>query len=149
MTDESTTEPTAFDETATTPRAEHELADVAPTLDDAEREVRIGIDEGDDLPTSPPDAMPRATERDMAGLTGEETIEERIAQEEPDPTTAYGAPDDEGGLKQPARLGGDDPDSIDAAIDVLGSSVPDGADIDAAGYAAEESAMYVEDRDDT
>jgi hypothetical protein len=44
----------------------------------------------------------------------DETIDERILQEEPDPNSAYGAPDNESGLDD-ERVGGDDPDSIDAA----------------------------------
>ena len=49
----------------------------------------------------------------------EETIEERILQEVPDPDSAYGAPDNESGLDED-RVGGDDPDSIDAQDDWLG-----------------------------
>src|SRR5689334_14674123 len=58
------------------------------------------------------------------GVTAEEqhrdeTIDERIRQEVPDPASAYGAPDNESGLDD-ERLGGDDPDSIDAEDDWLG-----------------------------
>lgn len=49
----------------------------------------------------------------------EETIDERIKQETPDPNSAYGAPDDESGMEED-RLGGDDPDSIPADEDWLG-----------------------------
>ncbi|GGL32154.1 hypothetical protein H9L10_10140 [Phycicoccus endophyticus] len=49
----------------------------------------------------------------------EETIEERIHQEVADPTSAYGAPENESGLDEP-RVGGDDPDAIDATQDWLG-----------------------------
>jgi hypothetical protein len=51
--------------------------------------------------------------------TQDETIEERILQEEEDPDSAYGAPHNESGLDE-ERLGGDDPDSIDADDDWLG-----------------------------
>ncbi|GAA1143271.1 DUF5709 domain-containing protein [Ornithinicoccus hortensis] len=50
----------------------------------------------------------------------EETIEQRIRQEVPDPDSAYGAPDNESGLDED-RVGGDDPDAIPADRDFLGS----------------------------
>jgi hypothetical protein len=50
----------------------------------------------------------------------EETIEQRIHQEIPDPDSAYGAPDNESGLDDPAMVGGDDPDAIPAERDFLG-----------------------------
>ena len=49
----------------------------------------------------------------------EETIDQRIAQEVPDPDTAYGAPDNESGLDV-ERVGGDDPDAIDPEDDWYG-----------------------------
>jgi hypothetical protein len=49
----------------------------------------------------------------------DETIDQRIRQEEPDPNTAYGAPENESGLDE-ERVGGDDPDSIAAEDDWLG-----------------------------
>ncbi|MDC5699069.1 DUF5709 domain-containing protein [Intrasporangium calvum] len=52
----------------------------------------------------------------------DETIDQRILQEEPDPTSAYGAPDNESGLDEDDRVGGDDPDAIDAEDDWLGDS---------------------------
>lgn len=52
----------------------------------------------------------------------EETINQRIGQEVPDPQSAYGAPDNEGGLDPEPRLGGDDPDSIPAEQDWVGDS---------------------------
>ncbi len=48
-----------------------------------------------------------------------ETIEDRIRQEEPDPHSDYGAPDNESGLDVP-RVGGDDPDAIDPEDEWLG-----------------------------
>ena len=99
----------------------------------------------------------------------DETIDERILQEVPDPNSAYGAPDNESGLDTP-RLGGDDPDSIAAEDDWLGDNevgderagrlVADdegahGDDekeawasdvgIDGAGASAEEAAMHIVD----
>jgi hypothetical protein len=52
----------------------------------------------------------------------EETIEQRIKQEEPDPDSAYGAPDNESGLDDDAEdmVGGDDPDAIPAEDDFVG-----------------------------
>ncbi len=50
----------------------------------------------------------------------EETIEQRIHQELPDPDSAYGAPDNESGLDAPDMVGGDDPDAIPADQDFLG-----------------------------
>ncbi|MEO9152917.1 MAG: DUF5709 domain-containing protein, partial [Lapillicoccus sp.] len=98
----------------------------------------------------------------------EETIEQRIKQEVPDPDSAYGAPDNESGLfpQDEDLLGGDDPDAIPAAEDYLGDSdggrsgrlvAPDegahedrekdaiGEDvgIDGSGASAEEAAMHV------
>jgi hypothetical protein len=111
------------------------------------------------------------------GVTAEEqgrdeTIDERILQEEPDPNSAYGAPHHESGLDED-RLGGDDPDSIAAEDDWIGDSevgdvragrlvAPDrgagddvdkelyGQDvgIDGAGASAEEAAMHVIEEQD-
>ena len=51
----------------------------------------------------------------------EETIEQRIRQEVPDPDNAYGAPDNESGLDEPDDMvGGDDPGAIPAEDDYLG-----------------------------
>ncbi|HET8988403.1 MAG TPA: DUF5709 domain-containing protein [Humibacillus sp.] len=99
----------------------------------------------------------------------DETIEERIRQEVPDPNSAYGAPDNESGLDDD-RVGGDDPDSIDAEDDWLGDNEvgnqragrlvadDEGAHdddesqawahdvgIDGAGASAEEAAMHIVD----
>ncbi|MEO7236202.1 MAG: DUF5709 domain-containing protein [Lapillicoccus sp.] len=95
----------------------------------------------------------------------DETIEQRIRQELPDPDTAYGAPDNESGLDEPEMLGGDDPDAIPAEDDFVSDSgaragrlvAPDqgtGEDvdqdevatdvgIDGAGASAEEAAMHI------
>ena len=108
------------------------------------------------------------------GVTAEEqhrdeTIEERIRQEVPDPNSAYGAPDNESGLDD-ERIGGDDPDSIDAEDDWIGDNEvgdaragrlvadDEGAHeddekqvwasdvgVDGAGASAEEAAMHVVD----
>lgn len=51
----------------------------------------------------------------------DETIEQRIRQELPDPDTAYGAPEHESDVEPaPEMLGGDDPDAIPAARDFVG-----------------------------
>ncbi len=101
----------------------------------------------------------------------EETIEQRIQQEESDPNSAYGAPHNESGLDT-ERLGGDDEDSIDADDDWVGSGqvgnaragrlvAPDegahGDDdsqeyasdvgVDGAAASAEEAAMHIIDDD--
>lgn len=155
MTDDSL-DPTGLTDEAEA-RAPHELTDVDGTLDEAERDVRIDATEGDDLPASPPDLMPRASEREMAGYEGEETIEQRIMQEEPDPTSAYGAPDDESGLgggdlTSSDLAGGDDPDAIPESQNFVGGGpgLTEDADltavVDEAAVPAEESAMRVEDQ---
>ncbi|MGB7817184.1 MAG: DUF5709 domain-containing protein [Ornithinibacter sp.] len=102
----------------------------------------------------------------------EETIEERIQQEVPDPSSAYGAPHNESGLDEP-RVGGDDPDSIDAEDDWLGDGevgnrragrlvspdeglsedteadlVGEDVGVDGAAASAEEAAVHVIDDDD-
>jgi hypothetical protein len=99
----------------------------------------------------------------------DETIDQRIFQEQPDPDSAYGAPDNESGLDEPERLGGDDPDAIPADRDYYGSEggdvgrlvAPDeglGADTEDESIAREsetpgwdtpeESAMHAVDGDD-
>ena len=107
------------------------------------------------------------------GVTAEEqhrdeTIDERILQEVPDPASAYGAPDNESGLDDDERVGGDDPDSISAEDDWLGDGevgdaragrlvAPDGGNgiddekdlvgedvgVDGAAASAEEAAVHV------
>lgn len=99
----------------------------------------------------------------------EETIDERIPQEVPDPDSAYGAPDNESGLDVD-QIGGDDPDAIDAEDDWLGDGevgtrragrlvspdeglgedteadlIGEDVGIDGAAASAEEAAMHVID----
>ncbi|MEO7071321.1 MAG: DUF5709 domain-containing protein [Nostocoides sp.] len=141
--------------------------------DGVDRDELQDSSESDDESVSPPDMMPRATEW---GTTAEEqqqgeTINQRIAQEVPDPDSAYGAPDNESGLDGPAPVGGDDPDAIEASDDWLGDDAGDGdagrlvsddagerSDIDAQDWGTdigadggdespEESAMHVVDGD--
>ncbi|MFL6167351.1 MAG: DUF5709 domain-containing protein [Ornithinibacter sp.] len=81
-----------------------------------------GVDDYLDTGFSPPD-RPRGSF--AHGVTAEEqhrdeTIDERIRQEIPEEGTAYGAPDDESGLGDDDRVGGDDPDAIAAEDDWLG-----------------------------
>ncbi len=61
----------------------------------------------------------------------EETIEQRIRQEVPDPDTAYGAPDNESGLDEPEMAGGDDPDAIPAEQDFIGEAEPEDTQVGA------------------
>ena len=100
-----------------------------------------------------------------------ETIDERIVQEVPDPTSAYGAPHNESGLDDLDRLGGDDPDSIAAEDDWIGDGevgdaragrlvspdrgvgedteshlIGEDVGIDGAAASAEEAAMHVIER---
>lgn len=131
------------------------------TLDD--RGVEDILDEGYSPPENYRGSLAHGTT--ASEQAHEETIDERIRQEVPDPTSAYGAPDDEGGLNDD-MLGGDDPDAIPASEDFLGDSesersgrlvAPDegiGPDnesasvardvgIDGAGASAEEAAMHI------
>jgi len=94
------------------------------------QEELLDSSEGDNQPWSPPDQQPRNTEWGTTASEQhqDETIDQRVMQEVPDPDTAYGAPDNEGGLDPEPRVGGDDPDSIDADQDFLGDAeVGDGA----------------------
>lgn len=131
-----------------------------------DRGVEDTLDEG----YSPPD---RARGSQAWGTTAweqsqDESIEQRIKQEVPDPDSAYGAPDNESGLDRldEERVGGDDPDSIEAEDDFLGDGgersgrlvAPDegmrsdeekdlvGRDVGRSGGAAsaEEAAIHVE-----
>ena len=86
--------------------------------------------EGDNLPATPPDQQPRSTEWGTTGAeqAEDETIDQRIAQEESDPDSAYGAPDNESGLDEDPdgdTVGGDDPDAIPASDDFLGDTDTD------------------------
>ncbi|WP_353508431.1 DUF5709 domain-containing protein [Intrasporangium sp.] len=86
--------------------------------------VSDGVEDALDRGYSPPDT---ARGSNAFGTTAyeqslEETIDQRILQEEPDPNSAYGAPHNESGLDEDDRVGGDDPDSIDAEDDWLGDS---------------------------
>lgn len=97
----------------------------------------------------------------------DETIDQRILQEEPDPNTAYGAPDNESGLDDDEgdMVGGDDPDAIPAENDFVGDMgqragrlvepdegvredqekdlVAEDVGISGAGASAEEAAMHI------
>jgi hypothetical protein len=85
-----------------------------------------GIDDILDEGYSPPD---KARGAYAYGTTAYEqsqyeTIDQRVLQEEPDPFSAYGAPEDESGEQGRAkeRLGGGDPDSIYADVDYEGQA---------------------------
>jgi hypothetical protein len=88
------------------------------------QEELLDASEGDNEPWSPPDSQPRNTEWGTTAWEQgqEETIDQRIMQEVPDPDSAYGAPDNESGLDGDPRIGGADPDSIDADQDFLGDA---------------------------
>ncbi len=88
----------------------------------------------------------------------EETIEQRIRQEVPDPSTAYGAPDNESGMDPQPMAGGDDPDAIPAERDFIGEMADQADDPEAnvgrvdaddiamvASESAEHTAMHVVD----
>ncbi|MGB5935770.1 MAG: hypothetical protein WBG36_10500 [Ornithinimicrobium sp.] len=88
----------------------------------------------------------------------EETIEQRIRQEVPDPSTAYGAPDNESGMDPQPMAGGDDPDAIPAERDFVGEIADEAEDPAAevverdvddiamvASQSAEEAAVHVVD----
>lgn len=90
---------------------------------------------GDDEPWSPPDRQPRGAE-DVAQENGPASIDDRIAQEVPEPDP----------LEEPRMVGGDDPDAIPAETDVLGG--PAGEDVPVDGEGPEASALrVVEDAD--
>ncbi len=117
------------------------------SADRAERDVQISSEEGDDLAVTPPDMQPRALERLMAGEPdADESIEERISQEVPDPDSAYGRPENESGLDGPDRVGGDDIDAIEAEDDYLGRGEVYAND--GTGRGPESAAMYVEEESD-
>ena len=101
--------------------------------------------EGDNLPVSPPDLQPRNTEwgTTPAEQAQEETIDQRIAQEEPDPDSAYGAPDNESGLDGEPPVGGDDPDAIAAEDDYLGE--PRDHDFDASSLTSPDEGLRPDD----
>ena len=83
-----------------------------------EDDVLITAEERDNVPVSPPDSIPIATE--FLDEPGEETIDQRIMQEEPDPNSAYGAPVNESGLdRDPSAINDvDGLDTTDSAEDV-------------------------------
>lgn len=106
--------------------SEHSREDDGPIVEDgAQLDASDTLDSGpvqDPLDTGvvPPEYAPTHYRHPESwDPRHEETIDERIAQEVADPDSAYGAPDNESGLDVD-RLGGDDPDAIDASDDWLG-----------------------------
>ncbi|KGN43013.1 hypothetical protein [Knoellia aerolata] len=99
--------------------------------------------EGDNLPFTPPDRQSRATEwgTTASEQAQDETIDQRIAQEVPDPDSAYGAPDNESGLDGEAPVGGDDPDAIPASEDFLGEP----GDVDGASLTSPDEGARADD----
>lgn len=133
--------------------------------------VDRGVDDALDEGYSPADRPSPSYGNTVAEQEQGETIDQRIDQEIPDPTSAYGAPDNESGLDT-ERLGGDDPDAIDADQDFVGDDevgderagrlvaqdeglgedtekdlVAGDAGIDGAGASAEEAAVHVIDEE--
>ncbi len=84
----------------------------------------VGTGEQDPLDAgyTPPERLQRASGwgTTPAEQQQDETIDQRIGQEEPDPAASSDALDDEGGLGPEAMAGGEDPDAIPASEDVLG-----------------------------
>lgn len=144
----------------------------AEQLSRADTLEETGVDDPLDTGYSPPDTArgSRSFGTTAWEQSQEETIEQRILQEEPDPDSAYGAPQNESGLDVERIGGNDDPDSIDPADDWLGDGevgtrragrlvAPDegahgddedellGSDvgIDGAAASAEEAAVHVVD----
>ncbi len=80
-------------------------------------------DSVDDVPWSPPEQRPMGATLLEGDDLAEETIDQRILQEEPEQGTAYGAPESGADARAEAgetdMLGGDDPDAIPADRDVL------------------------------
>ncbi|UFU01802.1 adenosine deaminase [Ruania suaedae] len=116
---------------------------------EAEAEVYLDQPEStDDVPWSPPDRQPVHPEYAESGNL-DETIEERIAQEEPEADSAYGAPQTpaQERAEEPASVGGDDPDAIPAEQDVLGGPAEMGATHpkDYGAEPAEEAALQIRD----
>lgn len=112
-------------------------------------EAEVNLDDpsaGADEPWSPPDRMPRGAEFIGVETEAGETLDQRIHQEQPDPATAYGTPDDHARREAEQMVGGDDPDAIPADQDVLGS--PDDAGQPVEGESPEESALRVTDDPD-
>jgi len=118
-------------------------------LDPREREeAELHLDDpsaGDDEPWSPPDRLPRGAE--FVGVDTEEgeTLDQRVMQEEHEPGTAYGAPDESAEREAARMVGGDDPDAIPAEQGVVGGVAGDDATYDADG--PEASAMRVVEED--
>ena len=136
--------------------------------------VQEDVDDVLDRGYSPPDRPVGSVAHGVtpAEEEREETIDERVRQELPDPGSAYGAPDDASGLDA-QRVGGDDPDSIAAEDDWLGDRevgneragrlvapdegfgedregdlVGDDVGVDGAAASAEEAAVHVVDEED-
>jgi hypothetical protein len=108
-------------------------------LDRAEQaEADINLDEPSssaDEPWSPPDRMPRGAEF----VDGDETISQRLRQEEPDPEAGYHDPDDV------EMVGGTDADAVPAEEDVLGGAARDADGIDLGSEEGPEAgALHIE-----
>lgn len=98
-----------IDDLALTPE---QRADAEVYLDDPEAV--------EDVPWTPPERRPLGAEMAELPEGQEETIDQRIRQEEPEEGTAYGAPNPAGEFAdgEPEMAGGDDPDAIPADEDI-------------------------------
>lgn len=119
-----------------------ERADADLYLDDPEA--------GDDEPWTPPDRLPRGAE--SADIENE-TLDQRLEQEEPEEGTAYGNP--RARYSDQQLEGGDDPDAIPAEDDFLGDPDEVSQAYDRTGNhpadpnePAEESAMHIIEDDE-
>ena len=90
----------------------------------ARAEVDLDMpDSVDDVPWSPPEQRPMGATLLEDDDLAEETIDQRILQEEPEAGTAYGSPgtrtEELAERGEGDMVGGDDPDAIPADRDVL------------------------------
>ena len=134
------------------------------TLDD--RGVDDVLDEGYSPPERPRGVNAFGTT--LAEQRQGESLEHRLAHEEPDPSNAFGDPIDESYMSDSQTVGGDEPDSAAAEDDFLGDGevgnrrcgrliapdqgvhedteaamVADDVGIDGGGSSAEEAAMHI------
>ncbi len=106
-----------------------DIDDLALTPEQRE-EADVYLDEPeavDDVPWTPPEQRPIGAVMAEVPEDEEETIDQRIRQEEPEEGTAYGAPSSAGEYRDgdPERdlVGGDDPDAIAAEEDFSGPAL--------------------------
>src|SRR6478672_13416832 len=98
-----------------------DLDEGADQLQPEDTLVDDGVEDVLDRGYSPPDHEPMGWNAGDERFSDDhsDSIDERIRQEVADPSSAYGAPDNESGLDGD-RVGGDDPDAIEADDDWYG-----------------------------